>query len=84
MDNQVLPLPNPTDWMTMGAAAFLLGVSRMTVVRMIRQRTLTAYRPYGAPKEQAPPMLWRPEVNRVLDARLTLRATQRAARVSEG
>jgi excisionase family DNA binding protein len=68
-----LPLPNPGDWMTTAGAAFLLGCSRRTIARLIDRGVLTAYRPLGALDEDRPIMLWRAEVNTVLDARLRLR-----------
>ncbi len=72
MKQDTLPIPNPTDWLTTKAAAFLLGVSRRTVERLTDKGVLTAYRPYGAPKEAVPAMYWRAQVNAVLDARISL------------
>lgn len=80
MNNQTLPLPNPGDWMTLDGAAFLLTVSTATVRRMVRDGVLTEYRPLTRLGMRGPLMLWRPEVNRVLDARLTVRAGRRAER----
>ncbi len=76
MKQNTLPIPNPTDWMTTKAAAFLLGVSPRTVERLAERGTLTAYRPYGVQKEKRPVMFWRPEVNAVVDARVILAATK--------
>lgn len=71
-----LPLaaPNATDWMTINAAAFLLGVHKRTVERMVKTGTLAGHRAYGAPRERVPIMLWRAQVNEVLDARLRLQS----------
>lgn len=75
---QDTPIPNPTDWMTTKAAAFLLGVSPRTVERLAEKGTLTAYRPYCAIREKVPAMFWRPQVNAVVDARLILAAAETA------
>jgi excisionase family DNA binding protein len=72
MNQHPLPIPNPTDWLTVKAVAALLGVSPRTVERLAEKGTLTAYRPYGAPKEKTPAMFWRDEVNKVVDARTVL------------
>lgn len=72
MKQEMLPIPNPTEWLTTKAAAFLLGVSRRTVERLTEKGVLTAYRPYGAPMENVPAMYWRPELNSVVDARTAL------------
>jgi excisionase family DNA binding protein len=74
------PIPNPTEWLTLAGAAFLLGVHKTTVTRMARAGVLTGYRPYGAPKERRAVMFWRAEVNKVLDARITLATTKSDAR----
>lgn len=71
MNSPMLPIPNPTDWMTTEAAAALLGVSRRTVERLsagYRPR-LTPYKPYGIRGERIPTMYWRAEVNALVDAR---------------
>lgn len=77
MNNQTLPIPNPGDWITTMGAAFLLGVSRRTVERMAERGTLTAYRPYGAPREVTSVLFWRQQVNDVLTARLTVAGARR-------
>jgi excisionase family DNA binding protein len=78
MKQDTLPLPNPTDWLTTKAAAWLLGMSTRSVERMVERGVLRAYRPYGAQKEKVPAMFWRPEVNAVVDARTVLAATETA------
>lgn len=72
MNPHALSIPNPTDWLSVKGAAFLLGVSPRTVERLAVKGTLTAYRPYGAPQEKPAPMFWRDEVNKVVDARIRL------------
>lgn len=79
MKQDTLPIPNPTDWMTTKAAAFLLGVSPRTVERLAEKGVLTAYGPYGAPKEKVPAMFWRPQVNAVVDARTALSVAKHEA-----
>lgn len=76
MNQQPLPIPNPTDWLSVKGAAFLLGVSPRTVERLAEKGTLKAYRPYGAPKENPAAMFWRDDVNAVVDARIRLASTQ--------
>jgi excisionase family DNA binding protein len=64
-------LPNPQDWCTIDGAAQLLGVHRESVRRMIRDGKLTGYYPFGSREGErwALVLLWRPEVDRMLDAR---------------
>ncbi len=76
MKQVTLPIPNPTDWMTTKAVAFLLGVSPRTVERLAEKGVLTPYRPYGSAREKVPAMFWRPQVNTVVDARIALAATK--------
>lgn len=73
MNNMTLPLPNPSDWISVRGAAALLSASTRTVRRMIDTGVLTGHRPLGAYGERPPLMLWRAEVNAVLDAQLKLR-----------
>jgi len=73
MNNQTL-LPNPQDWLSIGGAATLLGVSDATVYRMVSTGILTGYRAdNGRGPYKAPVMLWRAEVEGVRFARATLR-----------
>lgn len=67
--DQRLPLPNPDEWMTVAAAAALLGVHQRTVLRMIRARLLVGYTPVPAVGERPVPMLWTAEVERIREAR---------------
>lgn len=69
MNNVPLPIPNPTEWMTIAAVAFLLGVSRRSVERYAAKGVITAYRPYGGPREKTAVMFWRPEIEQVVNAR---------------
>lgn len=74
MNNMTLPIPNPNDWMTIGAAAHLMQVHPRTVDRLITRGTITAHSPWSAPKEKPPVMLWRDEVLAVHAARQKLAA----------
>lgn len=69
MEQQPLPLPNPGDWMTRQAAAYVLGVDPRTVDRMVLDKLLTDYRPVAKPGEQAPLLLWREQVRDLVRAR---------------
>lgn len=69
MNQQTLPLPNPSDWMTRSAAAYVLGVDPRTVDRMVANRRLTDHRPVSAPTERGPLLLWREEVRELVRAR---------------
>jgi hypothetical protein len=72
--NAPLPLPNPSDWMTVPAAADLLGVDDSTARRMIAAARLTRYSPKASAREhRKPTMLWRPEVEAFAAARQTVR-----------
>lgn len=64
-----LPLPNPEEWVTRGAAAQLLAVDPATVSRMIGDGRLRSYSPVCAPDETAPILLWLPEVAALAEAR---------------
>ena len=64
-----LPLPNPEEWLTRGAAAELLGCDPATVSRMIASNRLRSYSPIAAKDETAPILLWRPEVAALAEAR---------------
>lgn len=75
MNQPTPPIPNPTDWMTIAAVAFLLGVHRRSVTRLVEKGTLKSYRPYGAAGETAPVMFWRPAVEALVDARTVLAGT---------
>ncbi len=72
MNNTPLPLPNPGEWLTVKATAALLKVDYRTVVRMIERGTLTEHRPWAAPDEKAPVIIWREEAMSVLSARTRL------------
>jgi excisionase family DNA binding protein len=72
MNNQTLPLPNPSDWMTIDAAAELLGCSRRTVTRLMDSGALNGYQPARGKTETDRWLLWRPEVDEVLQARRRL------------
>lgn len=62
MNNQTLPLPNPADWCSTVGAARLLGLSHRTVCRMISDKRLIGYLPYGATPTPSNHILWMPEV----------------------
>jgi predicted site-specific integrase-resolvase len=57
MNDQTLPIPNPSDWATMRAAAEVLGVDYQTVHRWRSEGLLTAHRTLGGA-----PICWMPEV----------------------
>jgi hypothetical protein len=75
MNNATLPLPQPGDWMTIGAAAHLMKVHARTIDRLIRKGALHSYSPWAAPTEKPPVMLWRDEVLQVHAARQKLAAS---------
>jgi hypothetical protein len=75
MNNATLPLPQPGDWMTIGAAAHLMKVHAPTLDRLIRKGALHSYSPWAAPTEKPPVMLWRDEVLQVHAARQKLAAS---------
>jgi hypothetical protein len=64
-----LPLPNPEEWLTRGAAAVMLGVDPATVSRMAADGRLRSYSPVSAPEENAPIIMWLPEVAALAEAR---------------
>lgn len=74
MKNEPLPLPNPEEWMTVAAVAHLLDVDRRTVERMIERKVFTGHRPWAAPGEKAPVLIWRKEALDVQAARAKLAA----------
>lgn len=69
-----MPVPNPHDWLTIAGAAFLLGVSARTIARMLDAGQLSTFRPLADRPGAGPVMLWRPEVNALLSARLVAAA----------
>lgn len=69
MEQQTLPIPNPGEWMTRQAGAYVLGVDPRTVDRMVADGLLTAYRPVGKPGEVVPLILWREQVRELVHAR---------------
>lgn len=62
MKQQTLPLPNPGDWFSRGAAAEVLGVSIRTIERYVDDGTLKGYKPITAEGEKGPVLLWRADV----------------------
>lgn len=69
MNNMTLPLPNPSDWCTITAAARRLGVHERTVRRMVESGVLTGYLPTHTHIETPQVMLWISQVEEVAAAR---------------
>jgi excisionase family DNA binding protein len=69
-ERPTLPFPDIHLWLTLGAAADLLGCSTRTVRRLIGKRRLDAFEPVkGADEKTAPLLLFRPQVEVVAEAR---------------
>lgn len=58
----LLPPPNPLDWLTVGAVAECLRISRRTVDRLTDEGKLRPYRPAGARGEKTPRLYWGPQI----------------------
>lgn len=67
-----LPIPDVTAWTTRQWAAKEIGVSVRSVDRMVKSGTLRAYTPHVVDGEQAPVLLFKPEVEDVAEARRRL------------
>ena len=81
MNAPTLPIPNPEAWLTVPAAASVLGVDDTTVRRMIVANRLTGYTPTRGPNEHRPAtILWRAEVEQLATARAIARGEKVGAR----
>lgn len=73
MKDPMLPLPNVGDWANLTGAAMMLGRTKRTVKRMVIDRKIAAYRPYGATERLDDHLFWVPELREVSAALRRLR-----------
>lgn len=82
MNDQVLPLPNPGDWVTIEGAARILGKSKQQVIRYVADQRIRGYRLEGARERLADRVLWKPEVLEFKRAAATFRRPNVAEQVA--